>query len=191
MDTLFLNADGTPISLLPLSTVDWQTAIRLSMLGKVAIVKHYDDWVVRSPTISMQVPSIIMTKKYIKSKKFVPFTRNNLFLRDDFTCQLQITSWCAKNEGKKHAYDFLTLDHVNPKSHGGGSSWCNIITACADCNSHKGNNKMIKPKTTPKVPSYYELAEKRRKSPITVADIAWADYLGWEKDLVFLKPRKK
>lgn len=189
MDTLLLNADGNPISLLPLSTLNWQTAIRLMFLDKVVPIKFYDDWVVRSPTKEMNVPSVVMTKKYVKSPKFVPFTRQNVYLRDEFTCQLQITSVCARSHGKGHSTDDLTLDHVHPKSFGGKQSWNNIITACAECNSHKGNRVII-PKTTARMPTYYDLAEKRKKTPLFIADKAWMDYLGWDESLVYLKPRK-
>ena len=33
----------------------------------------------------------------------------------------------------------LTLDHVLPKSRGGKYHWKNLVTACSDCNSKKGN----------------------------------------------------
>jgi 5-methylcytosine-specific restriction endonuclease McrA len=189
MDTLLLNADGNPVSVLPMSTVSWQVAIRLLMLEKAVPIKYYDNWVVRSPSLTLQVPSIIMTKKYVKCPKHAQFTRYNLFLRDEFTCQLQITSVCSRRQGKGHDHKELTLDHVNPKSYGGDQSWTNIITACAECNSHKGN-KVVVPKKVAKVPTYFELADKRRKSPIFISDMSWADYLGWEKDLVFLKGKK-
>jgi len=33
----------------------------------------------------------------------------------------------------------LTLDHVIPRSRGGGSVWENVVTSCAPCNLRKGN----------------------------------------------------
>ena len=34
MDTLVLNADGAPVNFLPLSTINWQEAIRYMVLDK-------------------------------------------------------------------------------------------------------------------------------------------------------------
>jgi hypothetical protein len=38
MSTLLLNADMQPVSLLPLSTVDWQEAVRYLVLDKVEVL---------------------------------------------------------------------------------------------------------------------------------------------------------
>jgi 5-methylcytosine-specific restriction endonuclease McrA len=186
MDTLLLNADGQPLSMLPVSIVSWQTAIKFLMLGKVKVMCEHD-WEVRSPSMSMKVPSIIMSTKYVKWPKSVKFNRYNLYLRDDFTCQLQITSRCARDHGKGHSVAELTLDHITPKSNGGNNSWLNLVTACATCNHHKGNAKIV-PKRMPAIPSYFELIEKRRKSVITISDLSWLDYLGWDEDLVYYHP---
>ena len=48
MTTLVLNADAQPVSLLPLSIVGWQEAIRYLVLDKVTVMDWYDDWIVRS-----------------------------------------------------------------------------------------------------------------------------------------------
>ena len=48
MSTLLLNADMQPISLLPLSTVDWQEAIRYMVLEKAEVLEWHEDWIVRS-----------------------------------------------------------------------------------------------------------------------------------------------
>lgn len=186
MDTLLLNADGNPLSMLPVSMVTWQTAIRLLVTEKVHVIKEHD-WVVRSPSVSIPVPSIMMTHKYAKWPKTVTFSRFHLFLRDDFTCQLQITSRCARDHGKGHPQSDLTMDHVKPKSFGGGQCWDNIVTACGECNSHKGN-ATVKPKKIPRMPTYYELIEKRKSSPITIRDLAWLDYLDWDREMVIYHP---
>ena len=48
MSTLLLNADMQPVSLLPLSIVDWQESIRYLVLNKVEVLEWHDDWVVHS-----------------------------------------------------------------------------------------------------------------------------------------------
>src|SRR5215471_16280986 len=100
MDTLILNKDGSPLSLVPLSVVTWQVAIKLLFLGKVTVLKEHEDWVVRSQKLEMHVPSIIICAEYVKWNKRIKYSRTNVFLRDDFTCQLQITSRCREAHGK-------------------------------------------------------------------------------------------
>jgi len=41
VDTLLLNADAQPVSLVPLSAIDWQSAIRYIWLDKVKILHEY------------------------------------------------------------------------------------------------------------------------------------------------------
>jgi len=179
MDTLILNADGAPLSMLPFSCVSWQTSIRLLSLGKVKLLKEYDDWSVRSPSITMAVPSVVMTTEYIKWNRQIKYSRNNVFLRDAFTCQ-----YC----GKSPTVHSLTIDHVVPRSHGGGTSWNNVTTACKKCNSDKGNDASIVPKSNPRKPSYYELIAMRKKYPIRIRDEYWQNYIQWPEELIRLTP---
>ena len=65
MDTLLLNANYEPISIIPLSIIGWQQAIKLVFLEKVTVIKDYEDRVVRSPSISYNVPSICVTQEYM------------------------------------------------------------------------------------------------------------------------------
>ncbi|MFM6278403.1 MAG: HNH endonuclease, partial [Dolichospermum sp.] len=58
----------------------------------------------------------------------VPLTRRNILHRDGHTCQ-----YCG------YTGDKLTLDHVIPRSRGGGDTWENIVAACVCCNVKKGN----------------------------------------------------
>ena len=83
---LVLNADYRPLSYNPLSLWPWQEAIKAAWLDRVAIVAEYDQ-TVRSPSIEIRIPSVVVLKDYVKPQKRVAFTRFNLFLRDEFHCQ--------------------------------------------------------------------------------------------------------
>ena len=83
---LVLNADYTPLSYYPLSLWPWQTAIKAIFLERVDIVETYDREV-HSPSLDMQIPSVIALRQYVKPSEFPAFTRFNLFLRDRFSCQ--------------------------------------------------------------------------------------------------------
>jgi 5-methylcytosine-specific restriction endonuclease McrA len=178
-DVLLLNADGAPMSLLPLSTVSWKEAIRLIYLDRVSPIEFYEDWIIHSARISMVVPAIIMTKKFYENTSNVKFTASNVYLRDNYTCQ-----YC----GHKFVRNELTLDHYIPKSKGGKKSWDNIIAACEYCNHSRGNNFNIKPIKVPKKPTYYELVNNRKKYPIYIKHPSWNDYLQWDPTLISHKP---
>ena len=186
-DCLLLNADGMPLSLVPLSVVDWTVAMRLLFTDKVKVLKNYDDWIVRSQHLEMPVPSIIIMSEQVKWAKTLKYSRTNVYLRDDFTCQLQITSRCRDRHGKAHI-DELTLDHVVPRSHGGKTVWNNVTTCCKACNGEKGDDKTIVPKKVPVKPTYYQILAKRKTLPIHIKDEEWKFYIQWPEHLVKVVP---
>lgn len=122
---LLLNASFQPLQVIP-----WQKALQLFFSGKVEVVES-SDRTIRSVSISIKMPIVIRLLKYIpqKRKNVVRFTRNNIFLRDHYTCQ-----YCLR----RPPYSQLTMDHVNPIVKGGGKTWENIVTACRTCNVKKG-----------------------------------------------------
>lgn len=183
MDTLVLNADGMPLSLLPLSVATWQDAMRLIYTDKVKVLKTYDDWIVRSQHLEINVPSIVIMSEHVKWNRHLKYSRTNVYLRDNFTCQLQSTSLCRERAGKTKMAD-LTIDHVVPRSRGGKTNWLNVCTSCKTCNSEKGNDASILPKVKPYKPSYYEILAKRKQMPIYIRDPEWQYYLDWPEDLV-------
>lgn len=168
-DVLLLNTDGSPVSMLPLSTVSWQEAIRFLVLDKVSVLDWHEDWIVRSANWETRVPAVIMLKEYQKKKGYVRYSKMNVFLRDEFKCQ-----YCGIEVSRRTA----TLDHVLPISHGGKSTWENSTTACMPCNSGKGNNKHHVPKHKPHKPTYWELVEKRKKLAWDLQHPSWAQFLG-------------
>ncbi len=167
-DTLLLNANYEPISVLPLSVVGWQHAIKLVFLDRVKVLETYDDWVVHSAKMSMPVPSVCVAKEYFNSKQRVKFSRSNLYLRDMYQCQ-----YCAETFEPED----LTLDHVIPRMEGGATSWENAVTACKPCNFKKGS-KLQKPLRMPYKPDYYHLVNKWKNRPFTVRHPSWYEYLG-------------
>lgn len=188
MDTLLLNANGEPMSHVPLSVVSWQVAMRLVFLEKVKVLKEYDNWVIRSQHLELNVPSIVMMTDHVKWSKTLKYSRANVYLRDDFTCQLQTTRRCKSMEGRVKLAE-LTLDHVVPRSNGGKTNWVNVCTACKDCNSEKGDDHTIVPKKKPHKPTYYEILAKRKTLPIHIRDEEWKFYLDWPPDLIKVLPQ--
>lgn len=168
MDTLVLNKDARPLSLLPLSTISWQDAIKFIWMDKsITVLEWYEDWVVRSPSWETRVPAVIMLNFYVKKTQKLKPTRYNIALRDHFKCQ-----YC----GQEVTLNTSTRDHVYPSSLGGDSSWSNLVTSCAHCNTTKGS-KLINPMRKPHHPDYYELCEIRRSLPFDIQHDSWELYI--------------
>jgi 5-methylcytosine-specific restriction endonuclease McrA len=167
-NTLLLNADAQPMSLVPLSAIDWQSAIRYVWLNKARVLHEYEDWAVHSPSQTMQVPAVIMLNEFMRPKSRVRFGRKWVFLRDNYTCQ-----YCAKELAPSQC----TIDHVMPVSKGGKTTWHNVVTACTDCNNSKGNNHKIRPKIEPEQPNYWLLASNRKKKDWNFPHPSWLNYI--------------
>lgn len=171
--TLLLNATYEP-----LKVVHWQKAITLWCQGKVEVISVYDREV-RSVSFSFKLPSVIRLLRYIKIKRnidYVPFSRANIYARDDHACQ-----YCG------HVFPTaeLTFDHVVPVAQGGRKDWENIVTCCVACNRRKGGR-------TPSEARMHLIRVPKRpnKAPairITVglknAPESWRDYFYWNMEL--------
>jgi 5-methylcytosine-specific restriction endonuclease McrA len=88
---LVLNADFQPLNYFPLSTMDWETAVKNVYEGNLSVVAEYDT-VVRSPSTTMRLPSVVAMRDFVPIPKRVAFTRFNVFLRDRFRCQSEVAS---------------------------------------------------------------------------------------------------
>ncbi|APZ51531.1 HNH endonuclease [Salipiger abyssi] len=171
---LVLNADYRPLSYYPLSLWPWQEAVKAAFLDRVDIIAEYDEEV-RSPSMTLKIPSVVVLKDYVKPRKRVAFTRFNLFLRDEFRCQ-----YCG-SKGE------LTFDHVVPRASGGITSWENVVAACAPCNLRKGSKSLRKANMSlrkiPRQPGASELMNVGRKFPPNHLHDSWLDFLYWDAEL--------
>jgi 5-methylcytosine-specific restriction endonuclease McrA len=171
--TLLLNATYEPLKI-----VHWQKAMTLWCQGKVEVISHYDREV-RSVSFTFRLPSVIRLLRRIKIKRrfdYVPFSRANIYARDEYTCQ-----YCGETLPSAE----LTFDHVVPVAQGGRKDWENIVTCCISCNRRKGGR-------TPEQAHMKLIRHPRRpdKGPairITIrlphAPESWRDYLYWNVPL--------
>jgi len=171
---LVLNADYRPLSYLPLSLWSWQDAVKAAYLDRVSIVAEYDE-VVRSPSVEIRIPSVVVLKDYVKPAKSTAFTRFNLFLRDEFTCQ-----YCGSTGD-------MTFDHVVPRARGGKTVWENVVAACGPCNLAKGSKMLaqtrLRLRRAPRRPEAEELRNTGRKFPPNHLHDSWMDFLYWDAEL--------
>ncbi len=123
--TLLLNTTFEPLGI-----VSWRKAINLVCLGKVEIIREYEKEI-RGINKKMRQPAVIRLLRFIRNNHAaIKFSRKNIFLRDNYTCQ-----YCGKRFEPKD----LTFDHIIPRSRGGITEWSNIVTSCIKCNLKKGD----------------------------------------------------
>lgn len=129
---LVLNADYSL-----LGVIDWKRALIWSIQkSNIEIIDFYKDDYAIGVNKQYAIPAVVRSFQYVKLYSHrVNFSRKNLFLRDNYTCQ-----YC----GNKPDIKDLTYDHIIPKSlwdnkYVSPTNWTNIVTACVDCNRKKGN----------------------------------------------------
>jgi 5-methylcytosine-specific restriction endonuclease McrA len=172
--TLLLNVTFEPIKV-----VSWQRAMTLWAQNKVEIV-HTHDREVNAVSFSFKLPSVVRLLRFVRirqRKDYVPFTRANIFARDEFTCQ-----YC----GQRHASEDLTYDHVIPQARGGKRTWDNIVSACVPCNKRKADKTPAEAgmhlRRTPKKPNSSPIF--RVTFGMRTAPESWLNYLYWNAELV-------
>jgi 5-methylcytosine-specific restriction endonuclease McrA len=167
--TLVLNATYEPLRVVP-----WQKAITLLFQGKVEVIAVYDREI-RGVAVRVKLPSVLRLLRRVRMKRAfaeVPFSRANVYARDDHTCQ-----YC----GQRLAPTQLTFDHVIPVARGGRKEWENIVTCCIPCNRRKGDllpeqaglRLVHRPRRPPALP-HLSLTVGINRTPES-----WRDYLFW------------
>lgn len=85
----------------------------------------------RTTTLLIRIPEVIALGRFNGvPRRALAFNRRNVYRRDNFQCQ-----YCGVRPGLKQ----LSIDHVQPVSKGGATSWENCVVACVKCNTRKGN----------------------------------------------------
>jgi 5-methylcytosine-specific restriction endonuclease McrA len=143
-NVILLNADYTV-----LNAISWKRALCLMVKGKVDVVESTDHQV--GPLLLPRIIRLIERVKAIYRRK-VGWSKRSVMLRDRFTCQ-----YC----GKQGKHNYLTIDHVLPRSRGGRNIWQNTVTACFQCNNSKGDRTPREARLSllrqPYQPSLYDL----------------------------------
>jgi len=129
-----------------------------------------DSQFIHTVSLAVRVPNILVLGLYEKIPRLeVKFTRRNVFLRDQFTCQ-----YCAKSLPEPQ----LNLDHVIPRQKGGRTTWDNIVTSCIRCNTRKANKLPqeadMHPLQKPVAPRWRPLFGILENG---LADVSWAHFI--------------
>jgi len=141
-----------------------------------------DDDVLRTVQGLIRVPRVIVLQIYDRLPRTkVRFSRHNIYLRDGNTCQ-----YC----GHRFPRSELNLDHVIPRSHGGRTTWENVVCSCIPCNLKKGARtpeqarmKLLKKPERPRwTPTFRATGDRiRYRDWLPFLDIPTASY--WNVEL--------
>lgn len=178
--TLVLNRSWQPVHVAPVAR-----ALILLWNGSAHVVDPDDfrlyswsDWAALAPrdgepfirTVAsrLRVPEVVTLTRHDRPRvNAVTFCRRNVFKRDHNTCQ-----YCGARPGTEE----LTIDHVMPRSQGGGTTWENCVLACVSCNARKANRtpdqagmKLRKPPHRPAWKPLYDAS--------TVRIASWSRFL--------------
>lgn len=123
MRTLVLNAGYEPLAI-----VSFKRAIVLVLNEKATVVEHVDELPVWGAKGVYERPAVILLTRYVRvpGGRHIPVTRRGVLRRDLHRC-----AYCAKVA--------TTIDHILPRSRGGGDSWENLVACCLRCNNAKGD----------------------------------------------------
>jgi 5-methylcytosine-specific restriction endonuclease McrA len=124
-----------------------------------ALSAEAGDDVVRTARLALKVPRVVVLQLFDRlPRSHIRFSRQNIYLRDGFTCQ-----YC----GFVFPRSKLNLDHVVPRSQGGITSWENVVCSCVACNTAKGGRTpaqaRMKLKAVPRRPRAADVPSTRLK----------------------------
>ncbi|MCB9134195.1 MAG: HNH endonuclease [Anaerolineales bacterium] len=170
----------TPVLLLnasyePLSVITHQRAVSLLLRERV---EPATDQIlpIRGVTSIFHLPTVVRLRRYIQIPRHgITWSKKAVLQRDGYCC-----IYCGVRPGDWQGNVRLsrrefTVDHILPRSRGGGDTWHNTACACQTCNQHKGNRTpeeagmpLLWQPDVPRVNRLYALGELPE---------AWKDYL--------------
>jgi 5-methylcytosine-specific restriction endonuclease McrA len=105
----------------PLAVVTAKRAVVLMLTGKAECIEVTLDEAFHSENLTVPAPSVMRLSRYVRVpyRAAVPMTRGR-------RC-----AYCGRRAD--------TIDHVVPRSRGGGHTWENCVAACRLCNSKKAD----------------------------------------------------
>lgn len=114
----------------PIGVASLQRAVAFIVKERAQIMLAAEG-VIRSNSLELPVPRVVVFNDYVQIPHTrlyapVPWSRRGVLARDDRRC-----AYCGAPGG--------TIDHIQPASRGGASTWLNTITACVACNGAKGS----------------------------------------------------
>jgi 5-methylcytosine-specific restriction endonuclease McrA len=144
MRALVLNATYEPLCVVP------SRRAAVLVLCEKAEVLHESGEQLRSERLTLQIPSVIRLRQFVKVpyRRRAPLNRKAVFARDGGRCQ-----YCGTGAE--------SIDHVIPRSRGGEHAWENVVAACRPCNVRKRDRLL------------HETTMQLRRRPATPRELTW------------------
>ena len=123
--TLVLNATYEP-----LGVITDRRALILVLNHRATMVEDSGE-VLRFAGGEISLPSVVRLNKFVRIpyRHSVPLSRRAIFARDGGRCV-----YCSAPA--------TSIDHVIPRSRGGGHNWENVVSACHKCNHVKADKHL-------------------------------------------------
>ena len=112
----------------PLAAVSPQRAVVLVLQDKALVEHAHPQYRIRAASVDLPLPRVIRLRRYVRVpfRQRAPWSRRGVLIRDGNHC-----AYCGRRGN--------TVDHVQPRSRGGGDTWLNTVTACSGCNHRKAD----------------------------------------------------
>ena len=125
-----------------------------------------EDWI-RAVHFEIQVPRVIRLLCYDRlPKRSLRLNRQTVLARDEHRCQ-----YC----GRRMPTSQLSMDHVNPRSRGGRTTWENVVCACLACNVKKGGRTPREARMT-----LIRKPVRPKRSPLLLLKLSNPKYHSWK-----------
>jgi len=138
----------------PLGTVAARRAVVL-VLGDKADCVHPTGFVLHAEHVSVEVPSVVRLRQFVHVpfRRRVAVSRRAVMARDGHRCQ-----YCGAHAD--------SIDHVTPRSKGGGHTWDNVVAACRPCNVRKRDRLL------------HDSGMRLRRAPVVPHGVIWSIVAG-------------
>lgn len=131
---LLLNA-----SYVPLKSITIRDAVDLMMRGVVDAVDGVAARL-RTPRTIFEVPSVLRLRYYVNvPQRGAVWSRRGVLTRDGYACVYCGVEVGGRHKGRRVRRTDFTVDHLMPRSKGGGNTWGNTACACCWCNHRKAD----------------------------------------------------
>lgn len=159
----------------PVSVVSVRDAMVLIVRDAARSVVTDPEVLIRSATDKWEAPKVVALTKWVEvpdwNRPQRPSHKTIIAKYGGECC------YCTDMRGD-------TVDHVHPRSQGGGNTWANMVAACRSCNNRKGDRLLAdlgwKMRYQPSAPT----ATGRMFIGVGKLDPAWADFIPASAGLV-------
>lgn len=117
--------------------IDSERACELIVTDRVVAASPEVATVMHSPSLTLEIPSVIARIGLLHPCELRPpsYSARRVRARDAHQCQFAIDGTPCTRRGD-------SVDHLLPRSLGGGDGWLNVVAACRQHNGQKSNRTL-------------------------------------------------